>query len=458
MLNNYKVKCARPLLVGVAGLLLVTSHMALAAVSPADAERLKNELTPLGAERAGNAAGTIPAWTGGYTEDGIVSNQPRPELFADDKPLFSITAQNMSEHADKLTDGTKAMFEKYPQTYRIDVYETHRTAAAPEWVYDNTFDNATSAKLVQDVDGGMRPAGAYGGIPFPIPQNGEEAIWNHLVSWKGVAAKRRFHGVLGTSSGDHVLTVDAVAEEQYPYYFPESSAEAHSGEIYNIRLRNEGPPIRAGEGITGGNTWGVSEAYVYLTGQRRTRRLPESCCDTPTPATAGVQSFDELSVFSGTTKRFDWEILGKKEMYIPSNTNKLLLAKSDDELMAEHHLNPDHIRWELHRVWVVEAKVKDGQRHQAPRSIYYIDEDNWNAVLGDRWDQQGNLWKTVWGLPYVRPDLPGTMVMSSGFYDLVSGAWYANGLYNETEEKYMEVEQYPSRIFTASGLKARGLR
>lgn len=459
MLNKYKRNWTRPFLAGMTGIFLAAAQVAPAAVSPEEAERLKGELMPLGGERAGNDDGTIPEWTGGYTGSGSESSEkPRPDLFADDEPLFSITADNMGEHADKLTDGVKAMFEKYPETYRIDVYETHRTAAAPEWVYENTLKNATRAELVKDTDGGMRPENAHGGIPFPIPQNGEQVIWNHLVSWKGVAEKRRFHGVLGTEDGDHVLTVDAVAEEQYPYYFPDGSVESHNGEIYNIRLINEGPPIRAGEGIVGRNTWGQGEAYVYLTGQRRTRKLPESCCDTPTPATAGVQSFDELRLFSGTTKRFDWEILGKKEMYVPYNSNRMLQAQSDDEFMDEHHLNPEYVRWELHRVWVVEATLKEGQRHQAPRSIYYIDEDTWNAVLADRWDQQDKLWKTLWGIPVVRPDLPATTVMTNGFYDLVSGAWYANGVYNETDLKYVETDRYPTRIFTASGLMSRGLR
>ncbi|HWH84134.1 MAG TPA: DUF1329 domain-containing protein, partial [Burkholderiaceae bacterium] len=149
----------------------------LAAVTADEAAKLKTELTPLGGEKAGNKDGTIPAWTGGYTTP-IPGDKPggrRGDPFKDEKPLFSITAKNVAEHADKLTDGTKAMFAKYPE-YRIDVYKTHRTAAAPQWVYDNTLKNATRAKMVGDL-----PEGAYGGIPFPIPKTGAEVMWNHQL-------------------------------------------------------------------------------------------------------------------------------------------------------------------------------------------------------------------------------------------------------------------------------------
>ena len=82
-----------------------------AAVSPAEAERLKGDLTPLGAERAGNASGTIPAWEGGYTQvwPGYQSGQPRPDPFASEKPLYRIDADNMATHAAELTEGIRAL-------------------------------------------------------------------------------------------------------------------------------------------------------------------------------------------------------------------------------------------------------------------------------------------------------------------------------------------------------------
>ncbi len=174
---------------------LLASGYAQAQVSPEEAAKLKTTLTPLGAERAGNKEGTIPAWDGGLTKPapGFKNGGRRPDLFPNEKPLFSITAKNMDQYADKLTDGTKAMLKKYP-AYRVDVYPTHRTAAAPQWVYDNTFKNATRAKLVNG-SAGPEPSGAYGGIPFPIPANGAEAMWNHLLRWRGTVWHMDFSGV-----------------------------------------------------------------------------------------------------------------------------------------------------------------------------------------------------------------------------------------------------------------------
>lgn len=446
--------------VAVAGA-LAGAGGAMAAVTPQEAEQLKTTLTPLGGERAGNADGTIPAWDGGYTTPtpGFENGGKRPDPFADDKPLYSITAANVAQYADKLSDGVKAMFEKYPDTYRIDVYPTRRTAAAPQWVYDNTYKNATNAKLVEAPSGPV-PEGAYGGIPFPIPQTGAEVMWNHLLRWRGEAWHIDIHGVLSTASGRHVLTVDGRGDHQMPYYFKDGSLDAFNGEYWMIRLINAGPPIRAGEAITGRNHLDdeKSQAWVYLTGQRRVRKLPSACCDTPTPATAGVMSFDELEVFSGRLDRFNWKLVGKKEMIVPYNSNRTLVPQSDNDVLSDHHLNPDHVRWELHRVWVVDGELAPGKRHLAPKVRYYIDEDTWNGVLGDRWDSKGQLWKTMFQLPIVMPDLPATVGTTFGFYDLVSGAWYVNMLFNEKAQQYKIMPPYDDTVFTPSAMAGEGIR
>lgn len=427
-----------------------------AAVSPEEAARLKGDLTPLGAEKAGNKEGTIPAWSGGRTA-AIAGDKPggrRGDPFKDEKPLYSVTARNMDQHADKLTDGVKAMLKKYPESYRLDVYPTHRTAVAPQWVYDNTFKNATRAKL-----NGHIPHGAYGGIPFPIPKSGVEAIWNHKLAWRGSAWEVDMNQYQITADGKAVLTTSGKIRQRMPYYFEEGSPESFGGVFWEINLVNDGPPLRAGEMIVGQEHLDSSKstAYVYLTGQRRVRKLPNACCDTPTPASAGLMSFDEISVFTGKTDLFDWKLLGKKEMLVPYHQNRLLQAKESD-LIKGQHLNPDHVRWELHRVWVVEAILLPGQRHQAPRSVYYLDEDTWLAVLGDRWDAKGQLWKTLWAFNYVMPDFPGTVQQTFGYYDLLSGQGYVSNVLNEKSFHHRPASRWPNHLFTGDGLAAQGVR
>ena len=124
--------------------------------------------------------------------------------------------------------------------------------------------------------------------------------------------------------------------------------------------------------------------------------------------------------------------------------------------MGPHFLNPTYLRWELHRVWVVEADLAPGQRHQVHKSLYYVDEDSWIAVLGDRWDSSGRLWKTVWNLPLAAPDVPAVISESFGYYDLISGTWYAI-LLNETELQIKSMPPWPKNYFSPDTLSAGSL-
>ncbi|KAF4558098.1 DUF1329 domain-containing protein [Pseudomonas sp. CES] len=442
----------------IAAVLFSIGH-AYAAVSPKDAEKLRSELTPLGAERAGNAEGTIPAWTGGFTTviAGEVPGGRRGDPFKDEKPILTITAANVGEYADKLTDGTKAMLAKYPDSYRLDVYKTHRTAAAPDWVYENTFKNATRAKLNGDV-----LADAFGGIPFPIPQSGAEIMWNHILRWRGGSTQVQTRQYQLLANGKAVLATDLKGDVEMPYYFRESTLEEFSknNEFWLVRTSTSAPAMRAGEALLGrANTDSdKAQAWVYLTGQRRIRKLPNICCDTPSPTMGGIASFDEIEGFTGRLDRFDWKIVGKKEIYIPYNGNRLMQPSSDEAVLSSHHLNPDYVRWELHRVWVVEANLRQGQRHQAPKNRYYCDEDTWICVLGDRWDAKGQLWKTTWAQTALISELPALALVSYGLNDLISGDAFVGGLYNSKQTQYSVLPRFPASTFTPDALMAEGVR
>ncbi|MFZ4288186.1 DUF1329 domain-containing protein [Variovorax sp. HJSM1_2] len=436
--------------------LALSASLAMAAVTADEAAKLRSTLTPFGAEKSGNADGSIPAWTGGYATaiPGDKAGGRRSDPFKDEKPLYTVTAKNMDQYADKLTDGVKAMLKKYPDSYRLDVYKTHRTAVAPQWVYDNTLKNATRAKM-----DGHTPVGAYGGIPFPIPKTGVEAMWNHKLAWRGESWDVQMNQYQITANGKVVLTTDGLIRQRMPYYFEDGSVEKFDGFFWEINLVNAGPPIRAGEMIVGRQNVieDKSTSYVYLTGQRRVRKLPNACCDTPTPASAGLMSFDEISVFAGRTDLFEWKLVGKKEILVPYNENRFLQAK-DADIITGQHLNPNHVRWELHRVWVVEATLAPGKRHQAPKGTYYLDEDTWQAMLGDRWDANGQLWKTLWSFNYVMPDFPGTVQQTFGYYDLLSGQAYVSNVLNDKSYHHRATSRWPTDLFTGDGLASQGVR
>jgi Protein of unknown function (DUF1329) len=442
---------------GIVALLVAPS--VLAAVTADEAARLKSELTPFGGERAGNKEGTIPAWTGGYIT-AVPSDKAggrRGDPFSEEKPVFTITSKNFQQYAEHLSDGTQALLKKYPQTYRLDVYKTHRTAAAPQWVYDNTYKNALRANMKGDL-----VTGAVGGIPFPIPKTGAEVMWNHVLRWRAPSYRAYGNQYLLTSDGQHVLTSSLIVDFQSPYYYQDNTPEqfAKADEYFLSRLFIDGPPNRNGEGTVGHQNIDGDKAmaWVYLPGQRRVRKLPNICCDTPNTASAGVVFMDETELWYGRLDLFDWKIAGKKEVYIPYNGNRQLQAKSDSDFIAKGHVNPDYMRWELHRVWIVEATLKAGQRHQAPKGRYYCDEDSWMCTLADRWDEKGQLWRTHWLANFVAPDLPGLAWGAFGFSDLQSGVGYVGGVMGSKAIQYKLQGRLPESVFTPDALAGEGVR
>lgn len=435
------------------------SHMAVGATAE-EAAKLKTELTPLGAVRAGNADGSIPAWDGGYTQvsKGYKSGEPRPDPFADEKPKFSITASNMDQHADKLTDGVKAMLKKYPD-FRLDVYPTHRTASAPQWVYDNTFKNATNATLTADSHG---VEGAYGGIPFPIVKNGYEAILNHRLAWQGETVQFPMLTHVVTRDGNRVLATKAMEFDQRPYYYKDGNVEDFDGYYKRARLLTSAPTSKAGEAIllhepvdSVKNARGI---WQYLVGQRRVRRAPTISYDTPDFVTSGIGLFDEAFMLLGPIDRHDLKLVGKKEIYVPYNNNKAANA-TVEELVGTKFLNPDLVRWELHRVWVVEATLKDGKRHVVPKRKYYIDEDSWQILLQDGWDAQGNIWRLNYALTLLCPDIPVlTGLVNWGTYNLQTGAYFYNAASNEQDLQYKPIKRLRKTFFSPGELANQGAR
>lgn len=438
----------------VAILALMSSPPTLAAVSAEDAAKLKSELTPFGAEKAGD--GRIPAWEGGYTKvwPGYRSGEPRPDPFADEKPLFTVTAANMDQYDEQLSDGVKALLKAYPG-FRLDVYPTHRTAAAPAWVYDNTFRNATRAT---PRDGGLTVDGAYGGIPFPIPQTGREAMWNHMLAWRGEAAVTEVATYVATGNAP-LQTQEARAEFQYPYYYRDGSAAGFNGVFSMMKVTTLEPPAQAGELYlvhSRTDRREIEQMWAYLVGQHRVRPAPLVAYDTPDPATSGLLFVDEVRLFKGAMDRYDWRILGKRKMFVPYNT-QAFHQQTPDKVLGKRHPNPDHLRWELHRVWVIEARLAPGRRHAVARRLYYLDEDTWFALLYDGWDARGRLWHVGYTLPMLVPELPAVVVNTQVTHDLLEQRYMAY-LYKSRRRQYEIVPRRADGYFSPAALAGEGVR
>jgi hypothetical protein len=446
-------------LLALAAAAFFVTHHAQAAVSAEEAARLKSTLTPLGAERAANKEGSIPAWDGGYTKPaaGFKAGDARPDPFASEKPLHSINARNMAQHEARLSDGVKALMKKYPD-FRIDVYPTHRTAAAPQWVYDNTFRNATRAKLV---DNGHGTEGAYGGTPFPIPKDGYEVFQNHRLAWTGTYVQAPVRVWVVTGDGKRSMASGGVQSFRRQYYDPEGSLEKFDGYYALGKFAATEPGSKAGEAILAHDALNASlprGLWQYLVGQRRVRKAPSVAYDTPDSVTSGIGLFDEAFMLFGPIDKHELKLVGKKELYIPYNNNRAAAAKVAD-LVTPNTLNPAQVRWELHRVWEVEATLAAGKRHVVPKRKYYIDEDSWQIVLFDGWDAKGELWRTNYTLTLLAPDLPAVVGnMMWGGYDLQTGAYYLNMASNELPTQYKAVAPIPKSFFSPEELANEGTR
>ncbi|MDY7564643.1 DUF1329 domain-containing protein [Pseudomonas sp. RTC3] len=436
----------------------ITTQMAHAAVSADEAAKLKSSLTPLGGEMSANKDGSIPAWSGvkGLSASSEKVGDIPVKLFADEKPQTKITAQNMGPYADKLSEGTQALLKKYPDTFRLDVYPTHRTAAAPQYVYDNTMKNATQCKVQ---DNGMSLQGCYGGVPFPIPKSGVEAIWNHLLRVESEATEvSNFKNIILTSDGSRAMATMNDQSNQYPYYYKDGSADKWSGEYFLQRFSTIAPPFKAGESLVFRDSINVSQArqaWQYLVGQRRVRRAPTVAYDTPDFVASGANYFDEVMGLMGHVDRYDWKLVGKREMYVPYNTNEVVID-SLDQAYGKHHLNPDKVRWELHRVWEVEATVAAGKRHAVPKRRYYLDEDSWMVLLMDGYDSEGKLWRTTQITPFVLPSVPMLELKPAHVFNLQANTMSSSQSLNEAT--FHVVGRKPETYFTGDSVGAEGVR
>ncbi len=444
----------------IPAILLASAASVWAAVSAEQAARLGQDLTPLGAERAGNAAGTIPEWTGGITQPpaGYTVGMHHPDPFASDQPLYVITPANLAEYRDKLTAGAIALLQAY-QDYKMPVYPTRRSASCPERIYEATKANATRAQLVHD---GAGVEGAIGGVPFPIPQSAVEVMWNHLLRFRGVVASRQVAQAAPTRGGSYTL-VQFDEEYLFNYYLEGMTPEKLGNTLFYFKQTVKAPPKYAGSILLVRETMDqvkeLRNAWVYNPGQRRVRRAPDVAYDNPGTASDGMRTSDQLDMFNGALDRYTWELVGKREMIVPYNSYRLHSDKVKySEILKPLHINQDLTRYELHRVWVVEAKVKPGMRHQYARRTFYIDEDSWQVLAVDQYDSRGQLWRVSESHCINYYEVPTFWSTLDVHTDLLAGRYLAFGLQNEGPTYNFSLKRTISDYNNPESLRREGMR
>ncbi|UUY10211.1 DUF1329 domain-containing protein [Pseudomonas sp. J452] len=436
---------------------------AMAAVSPEEAQRLGGDLTLTGAEKAGNAAGTIPAWTGGLSVNAgkVDAAGFLEDPFASESSLFTITAKNLEQYKAHLSEGQLAMFKRYPDTYRMPVYTSHRSAALPDNIYTAIKTSALNTGLIENGSGLTNFADSRY-YAFPIPKTGLEVVWNHITRYHGRTLRRNIVQVTPQASGDYTLIrfEDKVAS-------PDGLKDLKQDRAANALIfytQQVTAPARLA-----GNVMLVHEsidqvtqprmAWLYNSGQRRVRRAPQVSYDGPGTAADGLATVDNFDMYNGAPDRYDWKLVGKRELYIPYNNYRIdspSLKYSD--IVKPGHINQDLARYELHRVWEVEAILKPGERHIYAKRRFFIDEDSWQIAVSEQYDTRGQLWRVGQAMLLQHYAAQVPLYAFETLNDLVSGRYLAIGMKNEEKHGIEFGIDISASEFTPAALRNAGIR
>ena len=381
-----------------------------------------------------------------------------PDPFGTDPVLFTITAENAARYAERLSPGQLAMFERYPNTWRMRVYPTRRSAACPNRIYDKSVANAQTAELTADGNGVLNAAE---GIPFPIPANGLEAVWNHLLRYRGESLQRTTAQATPTLGG---AFVEVRIDERVLYPYAEEGASIRNiGNKLAYFLQTVTAPARlAGTILLVHETLNQKaeprQAWTYNPGQRRVRRAPNIAYDNPGTASDGQRTSDQLDMFNGAPDRYEWHLVGRRELYVPYNSYRLHSPQlSHAQILQPGHIDPDLVRYELHRVWEVDARLKDGTSHIYARRTFFIDEDSWQILVADHYDGRGKLWRVAEAYTINYYEVPVIWETLMAIYDLQNGRYLAFGLNNELPIDQFNIALDPGD-FRPEALRREGRR
>lgn len=434
-------------------IILSAAGLMIGAAAPAQgdpAAALRGPLTPMGAERAGNTDGTIPPWTGAVTPADPAGTET---------PLLVIDRANVARYEARLPEGALALFAKFPD-YTMRVFPTHRTAAAPARVYANIAANASRAAAAPEgIAVGI--AGAAGGIPFPLPHNGTEIVWNHLLAFWGTAREAQLATYVASGDGSIQQTAGYHEITDFPYYDPRAAPDSVGRYYFKTRRLQTAPASRVGEAYIAWQPLNTAQsryvAWRYLPGEHRVRKAPSLSYDTPDADASGYEELDDYYLFFGGPDRYDFRNLGKREMYVPYNNDRLNAAEPR-AVMGPQHANQNALRYELHRVWVVEGTLAPGKHHVAPRRRLYIDEDTWLVEYSEAWDEDGKLWKFGQATMTLRPEIPAVITGAQYMYDLLQGGYCYDFTFGGAGGYYRVTDMHRPEMFDADALAAEALR
>jgi hypothetical protein len=339
----------------------------------------------------------------------------------------------------------------------MNIYPGHRDFRYPDYVCRRVMDNALHAKLVNNGDGFT----GIGQVPFPIPKSGVEVMWNHQLPARAYTEEKTtdLASVLPNGSiGWGRAYARNLSMANSPTVDPRTEDKL-SGMSNNMTLkpaRDNGTLSIAHEPYNYGTD--ARQAWSYSPSTRRVRQLPGYGFDQPMIGTNGTMTIDEDRLFNGSPERYTWKLIGKREIYSPANSFKANTGTVKyADILTPNHPNPDFMRYELRRVWVVEADLKEGFRHVYAKRVLFIDEDTWHAVMADNYDTRGQLWKHAMINYFYHPDMSAWQAGSQFFMDLNSGQYTGYGMTNESKKgPILNEGKFTQDQYTADAARAIG--
>ncbi|MHA7834296.1 MAG: DUF1329 domain-containing protein, partial [Algiphilus sp.] len=420
-------------------------------------------LTPVGAEAGPSADGVIPAWSGGITPEqwpeGYAEGEKLVDPFATDQAKATITADNMAQYSAYLSDGHKALLQRY-DSYRMPLYPTRRSVSYPERIYKATRENTDRARLI----GSDSLSGAFLGFPFREPDSGVEAMWNHRVRYRGDSVMARSEQAVVQPDGDIERRLFQTERVYFRYGNLEDPVDIDQQNILLYYLSwfardPTGVDFLALVHETANAADKGRALWVLPERANRLFRIPPVGYDQPFPGSGGIYFIDMIDMYNGAFDRYNWRLIGKRQLIVPYNNFGLINGSVEQtRLLQGKHPDPSAMRYERHRVWVVEATERPGKSHSFGKRIFYIDEDSWNVVLVENYDEDGNLWRFQEGHLVPLYNVQAANAMPVVTYNFPDGRFFINRMVGHTDPPQYDVPGISAGDYLPSRVKARYAR
>ena len=372
-----------------------------------------------------------------------------PDPYPDDEIIFTITSKNYSDFSENfLTSGQIEMFKKYPETFKMNVYNSRRSCAVPPEVNELTISNA----ILTDEGEGIE--GIVGSIPFPKPTEALHHVWNHILRYRGVEISGSSPFFIIDPDGSRILGAGKAIAKNYWNPFTKNQ----KGLQGMLMTKVTHPPRLADASalvIESLNAFkSPRKAWVYNPGTRRVRRAPDIAYDYKPSASQGLTTTDQFDGFNGAKDRYNWKNLGIQARLMPYNAYKFHETPME-EVLNPFHVDQDFLRYELVNVNVVKAELKNDKRHIIPKRVMYFDVDSHNMLVEETFDANSEI-MAYREFPIINfYDQPMCLSIHSATYDFATRRYQLASVRSIDIPKieWRLEEPHNERMFTPEGLK-----